>query len=145
MNIEVSHAPQKDDLAVIYNGLVEFNEPFLSSIYGKAIACYARDDDGAIIGGLNGRILYSSLYIDLFWVHEKARGKGVGKSLLQAIEADAKKHLLETIFLDTFSFQAPEFYEKYEYLKVGELKNYPRRGITRFFYQKTINCFNASE
>jgi hypothetical protein len=53
------------------------------------------------------------------------------------VEAEASKRGCEYCWLDTFSFQAPGFYEKYGYTRFGELGEYPR-GHKRFFYTKKI-------
>lgn len=41
------------------------------------------------------------------------------------------------VWLDTFSFQAPDFYQKLGYSVFGELKDYPP-GYSRFFLQKRL-------
>jgi ribosomal protein S18 acetylase RimI-like enzyme len=138
IEFEVVYGPEKEQLAVIYNGLVEFNEHHFSNAGATKIACFAKNQLGTIVGGLTGKILYSQLYIEILWVKEDFRGQGVGHKLLSAVEQEAKVRGLESIFVDTFSFQAPTFYEKYNYLKVGELKDYPRTGIDKIFYKKVI-------
>ncbi len=138
LNLEIAHDPKKDDDLVVRNGLVNFNADFFVGRTEKKISCYARGKDNQIFGGVCGRFLYSSLYIDLFWVHEDFRYRGVGKALLEALETEARLLSVETIVLDTFSFQAPLFYEKYGYFKVGEIVNYPKNGINKLIYQKDI-------
>ena len=71
------------------------------------------------------------------WIQEELRGRGYGHQLLEAIEEEAKKHGVRNIFLDTFSFQAPDFYKQHGYQIFGELPEFPS-GSTRFFFTKSI-------
>ncbi len=41
------------------------------------------------------------------------------------------------VFVDTFDFQAPEFYMKHGYKQVFELSEYPKTGI-RHYYTKEL-------
>ena len=57
-----------------------------------------------------------------FMGDENYRGQHIGSSILEQAEKSAKERRCMNVFLDTFSFQAPEFYEKYGYKKVFTLK-----------------------
>jgi ribosomal protein S18 acetylase RimI-like enzyme len=54
------------------------------------------------------------------------RGKGYGKELLNQIENTAKENNCRLILLDSFSFQAPDFYQKYGYKVVGIVEDHPK-------------------
>ena len=56
---------------------------------------------------------------------------------MKKAQAEAKKRRCKSVWLDTFAFQAPRFYEKLGYEKFGELKEYPN-GYRRFFYTKRL-------
>lgn len=47
----------------------------------------------------------------LLWVDESVRHDGYGSQLLHEIEGIAKEKGCRLILLDSFSFQAPEFYK----------------------------------
>ena len=53
--------------------------------------------------------------IEYLYVEEKHRGRGYGSQLLERIEQQARAAGAKRIFLNTFSFQAPAFYEKHGY------------------------------
>ncbi len=57
--------------------------------------------------------------------------------LMKKVEAEAKKRRCANIWLDTFAFQAPKFYEKLGYKQFGELADYPK-GYKRLFYTKKV-------
>jgi ribosomal protein S18 acetylase RimI-like enzyme len=58
------------------------------------------------------------------WVSEGLRGRGVGRELMAQAEALAHERDCHSAWLDTFSFQAPGFYEKLGYQEFGRL-DYP--------------------
>lgn len=77
------------------------------------------------------------LCIVVLWVHESFRGAGYGKALLAAAEQEAVKRGCQYAYLDTFSFQALEFYQKRGYVVFGELPNFPQ-GHSRYFLKKEL-------
>ncbi|PLZ04647.1 GNAT family N-acetyltransferase, partial [Fischerella thermalis] len=90
-----------------------------------------------IVGGLIGETYWQWLYVDVLWVHELFRGKGYGDILLATAEQEAVKRGCQYAYLDTFSFQAPEFYRKRGYVVFGELPNFPQ-GYSRFFSEEGV-------
>jgi GNAT superfamily N-acetyltransferase len=72
------------------------------------------------VAGLAGKIYYRWLFVELIWVAKQARGHGHGRALLSYAEEEARRHGCQHVWLDTFSFQAPGFYEKNHYSLFGE-------------------------
>lgn len=95
-------------------------------------------DKHEIIGGIIGRSLWGTLEIKRLAVHPDYRHKGIGSKLIAAAEEEAKKRKCGYLSLNTFSYQAPEFYEKMGFIKIGTEKDFPR-GFERYFYQKKID------
>ncbi|WP_407481784.1 GNAT family N-acetyltransferase [Elizabethkingia meningoseptica] len=114
------------DRAVSFEG--EVNEDVEIIIY----------DQHEIIGGIIGRSLWGTLEIKRLAVHPDYRHKGIGSKLIAAAEEEAKKRKCGYLSLNTFSYQAPEFYEKLGFIKIGTEKDFPR-GFERYFYQKKID------
>ena len=65
------------------------------------------------------------------------RGQGLGKQLMEKAELRAKEKRCSLIHLNTFDFQAPEFYKKLGYTVFGELNNSPT-GHKMYFLKKDI-------
>lgn len=65
------------------------------------------------------------------------RGKGIGSAILKAAENEARQRGARHVFVDTFSFQAPEFYIMHGYEQVFALSEYPYTG-SRHYYTKDL-------
>jgi GNAT superfamily N-acetyltransferase len=115
----------------------EFNRFYLGEYQWIDLDVYAKDDNGRVIGGLIGDIALGWLSIHALWVADAQRGTGLGSEILRVAEAEAVKIGCRAAVLDTFSFQAPDFYEKRGYVRVGVIDNY-RGGVQRIFMKKVF-------
>jgi len=77
------------------------------------------------------------LHIDLLWVKDELRGRGYGHHLLTLAEQEARQRGAKNAYLDTFSFQAPDFYKQHGYQVFGELQDFPP-GHQRYFLTKQL-------
>ena len=138
MNIKVEFEPKEEDLQFILDALNKFNENNLGHIEIKRLGVFLKDDNGNIVGGVQPICFAKWVYITHLWISEQHRGKGFGKRLLLEAETKAKELGCEFAMLDTFSFQAPEFYEKYGYQMISKIDNNPIDGVTKYYYKKNI-------
>ena len=94
--------------------------------------------EGKIIAGIIAQMYcWNMVYVDTLWVDSESRGKGLGYRLLSELEDDAKKKGAKLIHLDTFDFQAKEFYEKCGYSVFGKLEDCPSSHC-RFYMKKHL-------
>ena len=105
----------------------------------KPVALLLTDDAGARVGGLWGQIAYNWLVIELLSVPEEYRGAGFGKALMERADEIAQSNDCIGIWLDTFEFQAFEFYAKLGFETFGVLDDHPV-GQKRLFLQKRFGC-----
>ncbi|HCU57536.1 MAG TPA: hypothetical protein DF984_04810 [Anaerolineaceae bacterium] len=70
-------------------------------------------------------------------MREDLRGQEFGRQLLEKAETEARQRNAKHAYLDTFSFQAPAFYEKSGYAEFSRLEDFPA-GHTRYFLVKTL-------
>lgn len=139
LRIEINEAPQEVDYQEILDPLREYNQAKTGLISTEKLAILIKDDLGATQGGLYANISGQWLFVDLLVVPEAARGQGLGTKLINMAQELARKKGCQGIWLDTFSFQAPDFYLRLGFSIFGELKDYPVVGYNRFFMQKRFD------
>ena len=136
--LEVKLDPNEDDRRAILNPLLAFNDSKAGQDGYKPLAILLRDDDDGIQGGLWAKCYYDWLFVELLFVPEVMRGQQLGAKLLAQAEQWAKEQNCIGIWLDTFSFQAPGFYEKQGYSVFGTLERYPPDTHQRIFLRKLL-------
>lgn len=123
----------------IHSLLLDFNNR--TSGYGfdgRAIVITVADpESGEIIGGLWGSTAYGYLHVDMLIVPEALRSRGFGTRLMRQAEQEAVERGCRGAYLETFDFQAREFYEKLGYSVFGQLNDTPP-GHSRFFLKKSL-------
>jgi predicted N-acetyltransferase YhbS len=135
-NIDISQATD-GEVNVIGHGLRTFNQEAIGEIAYSPVQLAARDASGAVLGGFIGTVFLGWLAIDVLWVAESHRGQGIGDRLLREAESDARRRGAKAAYLDTFRWQAKDFYEKHGYREFGRLEDFPD-GQWRSFMQKRL-------
>jgi len=136
---EIRYVEKPDDPVweVVGGGINEYNTRHAGA-EGYQRLCYVLyAPDESVGGGLVGATFWDWFYIDLLFVKEELRRQGYGRQLLELAEAEASRRGARNAYLDTFSFQAPEFYTGQGYRVFGELPDFPR-GYTRIFMTKAL-------
>jgi ribosomal protein S18 acetylase RimI-like enzyme len=101
------------------------------------LALALRAEGGKIVGGLIAELQWDWLRIDILAVAEEFRGDGWGRRLVEEAERVAGEAGCHSSWVDTFSFQSPDFYRRLGYRVFGELADYPT-GQTRYFLAKRL-------
>jgi len=114
-----------------------FNEEQAGDDKAQRICFVLQAPDQEIVGGVIGIIYWDWFSIDLMWVKDELRGHGYGHRLLTLAEDEARQRGAKYAHLDTFSFQAPDFYKQYGYQVFGELKDFPH-GHQRYYLKKQL-------
>ena len=123
--------------ARVLQGLRAFNRRHAEPPDFQPLTLAVRDGAGALLGGLVGETGWRWLHVDLLWIDEPHRGRGLGRRLLHAAEAEARSRGCRHVFLDTFDYQARPFYEREGYALFGTQEDYPP-GHVRYFLRKTL-------
>jgi ribosomal protein S18 acetylase RimI-like enzyme len=108
----------------VMGGLRAYNAKQVGRIDHVPLSVTLRDKRD-IVGGVIGDTHLGWLFVQFVWIDDKYRGKGFGERLIEAAEKEARKRGAKNVYLDTFSFQAPGFYEKLGYREFGRLSEYP--------------------
>jgi GNAT superfamily N-acetyltransferase len=138
-----AHASAADCERVL-DGLRAHNRRHAAPPSLAPLAVFARDAAGTIVGGLLGETGWDWLHVQLLWVSESLRGRGVGRRLLGAAESEAAARGCRHAYLDTLDFQARPFYEREGYTLFGVQDDYPP-GHQRFFLRKPLRDGPAAD
>ncbi|MFM7347844.1 MAG: GNAT family N-acetyltransferase [Tagaea sp.] len=111
-----------------YSDPKDAGEFFVARIGGKAIAC------GAV-----KRIDAGTAEIKRMWVSPEARGQGVAKALLAALEAEAAKRGAVRIVLDTNKalLEAHALYRKAGYREIARFNDNP---YAHLWFEKRLSA-----
>lgn len=98
---------------------------------------YVEDEQGNLIAGMVAETFGHWLEIEYLYVQEDFRGQGIGSNILNRAEKEARERKCKYSFVNTYQFQAPDFYKKHGYEEVFALKEYPYTG-ERYYYTKAL-------
>lgn len=127
-----------DDVQWIHKNLVRYVETHggRPSTY-RELVITLRGPQGQLIAGLHGMSNWQWLFIKSVYIDEAHRLHGLGTRLLQAAEEEGRRRACVGVWLDTFSFQSPDFYRKLGYAEYGVIDDYPP-GHRRYFFRKPL-------
>lgn len=129
--------PELEAVAAIQRGLHSFNQEMGGPYDREPVTVLARDENEVVKGGLLGLTYWNWLFIDWLWLSREMRGKGLGTELLGRAEALARGRGCTDAYTDTFSFQAPHFWERNGWQEAGRLDGMPP-GHSRIWYRKKL-------
>ncbi len=134
---DMQREPKQTDIDELQECLVAFNvsKHGYEDIHKAAV--FVRNDDGSLAGGVCAYGWGGCFEVELLWVAEDRRGEGLGSRLMTAIEDEARRMGFSKIVLDTFSYQAPGFYEKLGFEQVGTIDDFPA-GHEYFVFVKRL-------
>jgi GNAT superfamily N-acetyltransferase len=122
---------------LLWRGLIRYNRTQAGPLRYTRTVLSVRDANGKIAGGLILENYWKESYVELLWVSSKMRGRDLGTRLILEAEKRARRRGSKLLHLNTFSFQAPRFYEKLGFRRFGALHGSPE-GASRYFYVKRI-------
>jgi len=96
-----------------------------------------RDKSEVVQAGIRFVLAFEWLFVNWLWVADAYRKHGVGSQLMAGAEAAAREAGCRAAYLDTFTFQAPKFYERLGYREFGRLNDFPP-GHSRIWFSKAL-------
>jgi GNAT superfamily N-acetyltransferase len=123
--------------AAMRKGLLGYNRAHAGPSHYRALWVVARDRRGAVQGGLCGWTYWDWLFVEWLWVAEGRRKQGIGSELMRRAEQEARGRGCAGVYVDTFTFQAPDFYRKHGYREFGRLPGLPK-GHARIWLHKAL-------
>jgi ribosomal protein S18 acetylase RimI-like enzyme len=127
---------------VVLAGVRGFNRGlFPGHPEGQDLAIALHDGQN-LVGGLLGRTAGGWLAIELLFVPEYLRKRGLASKLIAMAEEEAVRRGCHAAWLDTLNPQAHLLYERLGYKVFGELRDYPA-GSSRVFLKKDLQTASA--
>ncbi len=137
MSFSIHDDMTRDEAALVKRGLVEFADQFTGARNCRDIGVVLRDATGNVGGGITAYTIWDWLQIENLWVKEELRGRGYGYQLLCRAESIAVGYGCRFARLDTFEFEARDFYERQGYIVYSHTDNFPA-GHTQFHLRKQL-------
>lgn len=141
-DFEIS-VPVKSESEYIGEKLLEYNlsmkpleqkEPFIE------INRCVKNNDGEVIGGILAvAALWHVLHIDTMWVDQESTGNRIASKLLQEVEEYAQNIGCYMSYLETYDFQAKDFYINNGYKIFGVLEDCPQ-GHKCYYLSKKLGA-----
>jgi GNAT superfamily N-acetyltransferase len=142
MPISVEREPAPEDTAALSQGIIDFNKehvPDLEEVEDEVkFFVLSKDDQGQLQGGIRAACFWNTLHIELLWLHETARGTGIGAELMNRAEEFARAHNCEKVLVETTSWQAKPFYEKRGYTLVATLPDRPKGHASHYLTKSLV-------
>lgn len=130
----------REEIEYVHNSILKFNAEQVPLLQEDAFIYlnYVVKNGDQVLGGIKA-VLYNwkILFINVLWVDDKYRHYGYGSALMQKVEEEAKKRGSTLAHVDTFDFQAKDFYIKNGYEIFGILKDCPP-GHERYYLKKAL-------
>ena len=104
----------------VHDRIRAYNAQYITDC-GELNFC-VRGPDAAPLGGIAASRDLDCVTVDFLYVEPSARGDGLGAALLRRVEEEGRRQGARRVLLNTFSFQAPGFYEKQGYRCFGALE-----------------------
>lgn len=95
------------------------------------------DEAGRIIGVAAGYSWAGTSELRQMWVDKDYRGRGFARQLLDQFVAEATRRGARRIWVASYDFQAPEFYEKSGFRRMASLADWPE-GHTNVILCRTL-------
>lgn len=134
----IPEAKIAETTAIIRSRLAAHNRGVSDIKSREEIVLTAVDEDEELAGGITASLWGRRLEIHFLWISETVRGEGLGSRLLHRMEEVAREKGCKKILLDTFSFQAPLFYEKAGYVELCRVDGYSSGKMDRIFFEKEL-------
>lgn len=129
----------EEDVDFIEKSLKQQNRVEAPSTQSKEPVKYnlvIKDSEGDVVGGVITTIYRYSMYVETLWINERYRKYGYGTQLMKQAEETARAHGCTMMQLDTFNYQAPEFYKKLGFVQYGVLGY--KEGFIRYYLMKQL-------
>lgn len=134
MNYQITYEsnPKPEDIQQLHDAISLQAENKKGMKPLECFGLFIRDEQKNIVGGSSGCQLYGCLYVDALWVKEAFQGLGYGTQLMQKVEDLAKEKHCHFITVNTFDWEALDFYKKLGFFVEFERRGFDKNSIFYF-------------
>ena len=125
-------------VAQLEAGLDEYNVSTTGVDDQRPYFVKIEDESEQLLAGLSGWTWGPCAGISLVWVREDSRRTGCGGRLLAAAEHVVRERGCDRLFVSSFSFRAPRFYERHGFVECARIENYPLNGTADVYLVKQL-------
>ncbi len=137
LDIAYEEEPGEATIKAFLQGLDGYNTEKVGPINNRPLWLIIRDESGRVSGGLRGRTFWQWLFVEWLWIDAPYRRQGLGRKLLAQAEGIARERGCIGVYLDTLTFQAPDYYPRLGFKEFGRLSNIPP-GYDRLWLYKPL-------
>ena len=123
--VEPRHDLTPIEIDAIEDHLYEHNRAATGRDDGQGLGFMIRDENGRTVAIAAGYTWAGVSEIKQMWVDEAFRGQGYGRALLDAMVTEAQRRGVSRVWVSSYDFQAPGFYERAGFKRMAELDGWP--------------------
>src|SRR3989339_404056 len=124
--VSIDDEPSIEDKKIMREGMLAYHTSQGHVRNQEFFSVLIKDKEANTKGVVAVSFLWNGMHIHTLWIDESIRGKGWGRKLMSIVEEEAKKRNCNLAYTDTYSWQAPEFYEKLGYSLYAKLDDFPK-------------------
>ena len=128
--------PPPGTFETILHALDASSHDLIGPMRPRLLVLPIRDDAGIVAGGFWGCTLFQWLHVQLLFIPEPLRRRGIGSNLMTSAETEARQR-------GCIGSHVTSFYEKLGYTSFGQLDDYPP-GHNLLFLRKRLEAPSVS-
>ncbi|MFZ2200083.1 MAG: GNAT family N-acetyltransferase [Microgenomates group bacterium] len=136
--ITINGEPDPVDKQVMIDGMLAYHASKGHVRKSDAFSILIKDSSENLLGCVMVSFLWNGMSIQSLWVDDLVRGQGLGQKLMTMAEEEGVRRGCTIAYTDTFTWQAPGFYEKLGYKLHGKLEGFPEGNALSYYCKKLI-------
>ena len=129
----VENDPDPFDLALLEERLTDAAVGAVGHGPDREFGIFVRDENGRVMAGVSGMFWAGCCQVHALWVDEQLRGRGLGRDLMAAAEAEARRQECRLLMGLTYDVLTAHFYDRLGYRTVGTIEDCPAGTTTRWY------------
>lgn len=136
-HLAVEDSPDPADLALLEERVAAAAVAAAGLGEDEEFGIFSRDDEGRIVAGISGVVWGGCCELQAIWVEEALRGRGLGRALMAAAEAEARRRGCGLVVFLAYDLLTAGLYERLGYDTAGVIEGCPAGSAVRW-YRKAL-------